>query len=130
MVQTMASKDQRRAGFIQQFVVNVLAMQLLLGKFPGITQLLTSRRYQIRTENALGLGEIRFVTTASCVLSFHSSNNLILTAIRVSGILASIEFWILMLYALSWVRSSCGLRVYSAIDAPYADVVWKPTGVT
>jgi hypothetical protein len=102
MVQTMASKDQRRAGFIQQFVVNLLVMQLLLSKFPGITQLLTNRRSQSRTENALGLGEIPFVTIASCVLSLHPSDDLILMAIRFSGILAFIELWILMLPVQMW----------------------------
>jgi hypothetical protein len=91
VIQVVASKDSRRLATVQQFVVNALVMQLLLARFPGIGQLLTDLRYQIRTENIPGLGAIPLVTIASCLPSFRPADDLILAATRFSGIPAFIE---------------------------------------
>lgn len=89
--QIVASKEQRRSDPIQQFVINALVMQLLLAKFPGLTRLLTDLRYQIRTENAPGLGVLPLVTLNCCLPSFRPDDSLILMATRFSGIPAFIE---------------------------------------
>jgi hypothetical protein len=66
-------------------------MQLLLARFPGVVQLLTDLRYQLRTENIPGLGDIPLITIASCLPSFRPANDLILAATRFSGVPAFIE---------------------------------------
>jgi hypothetical protein len=91
LVQTIASKEQRRSESVRQFVVNALVMHAVLAKFPGITQLLTDLRYEIRTEKSPSLGELPLVTVHSCLPSFRPSDNLILAATRLSGIPAFIE---------------------------------------
>src|SRR5919109_2504822 len=91
LVQTMAGKEQRRSDSIRQFVVNALVMHAMLAKFPGIIQLLTDLRYEIRTEKSPGLGELPLVTIRSCLPSFRPPDSLILAATRLSGIPAFIE---------------------------------------
>jgi hypothetical protein len=91
LIQTMAGKEQRRADSVRQFVVNMLVMQAMLVKFPGITQLLTDLRYEIRTEKSASFGELPLVTLRSCLTSFRPVDNLILAATRLSGVPAFIE---------------------------------------
>jgi hypothetical protein len=91
LLQTMAGKEQRRSDSIRQFVVNALVMQAVLAKFPGITQLLTDLRYEIRTEKSAGLGELPLVIMHSCLTSFRPADSLILAATRLSGVPAFIE---------------------------------------
>jgi hypothetical protein len=91
LIQTMAGKEQRRADSVRQFVVNMLVMQAVLAKFPGITQLLTDLRYEIRTEKSASFGELPLVTLRSCLTSFRPVDNLILAATRLSGVPAFIE---------------------------------------
>jgi hypothetical protein len=91
LVQTIAGKEQRRSESIRQFVVNALVIQALLAKFPGITQLLTDLRYEIRTEKSPSLGELPLVTIRACLPSFRPADNLILAATRFSGVPAFIE---------------------------------------
>jgi hypothetical protein len=91
LVQTLAGKEQRRSDSIRQFVVNALVMHAVLAKFPGITQLLTDLRYEIRTEKTANLGDLPLVTIRSCLLSFRPADSLILAAARLSGVPAFIE---------------------------------------
>jgi hypothetical protein len=91
IIQAVVNKESRRLGVVQQFVVNALVMQLLLARFPGMVQLLTDLRYQIRTENIPGLSAIPLVTIASCLPTFRPTDDLILAATRFSGIPAFIE---------------------------------------
>jgi len=91
LLQTIAGKEQRRSEAVRQFVVNALAMHSMLGKFPGITQLLTDLRYEIRTEKFPALGELPLVTVRSCLSSFRPVDSLILAATRFSGVPAFIE---------------------------------------
>ena len=91
LIHSTAGKEQRRADAIRQFVVNMLVMQFLLAKFPGITQLLTDLRYEVHTEKSPGLGELSLVTISSCLPSFRPSDSLILAATRLSGVPAFIE---------------------------------------
>jgi hypothetical protein len=91
LVQTMADREQRRSDSVRQFVVNALVMHAVLAKFPGITQLLTDLRYEIRTEKTASLGELPLVTIRSCLSSFRPADGLILAATRFSGVPAFIE---------------------------------------
>jgi hypothetical protein len=91
LIQTIAGQEQRRSDSIRQFVVNALVMHAVLAKFPGITQLLTDLRYEIRTEKSPSLGDLPLVTVHSCLPSFRPSDSLILAATRLSGIPAFIE---------------------------------------
>jgi hypothetical protein len=91
VIQTLTGKEQRRSDAVRQFVVNALVMQAVLGKFPGITQLLTDLRYEIQTEKSPALGELPLVTLRSCIPSFRPADDLILTATRFSGVPAFIE---------------------------------------
>jgi hypothetical protein len=91
LIQTLAGKEQRRSGSVRQFVVNALVMHAVLAKFPGITQLLTDLRYEIRTETTASLGDLPLVTIRSCLPSFRPADSLILAATRLSGVPAFIE---------------------------------------
>jgi hypothetical protein len=91
LVQTMTGKEQRRSDAVRQFVANALVMQAVLTKFPGITQLLTDLRYEVRTEKSASLGELPLVTMRSCLTSFRPADGLILAATRLSGVPAFIE---------------------------------------
>jgi hypothetical protein len=91
LLQTLAGKEQRRSEAVRQFVVNALVLHAMLGKFPGITQLLTDLRYEIRTEKFPALGELPLVTIRSCLSSFRPADGLILAATRFSGVPAFIE---------------------------------------
>jgi hypothetical protein len=89
--QAMEGKVERRQGDVRQFVVNVLMMGLLLDKFPGLSQLLTDLRYEVRREKCPGLGDLPLVTVSSCLSSFRPADDLILMATRFSGVPAFIE---------------------------------------
>jgi hypothetical protein len=91
VTQTLASREQRRSDAIRQFVVNALVMHAMLAKFQGIAQLLTDLRYDIQTEKSPALGDLPLVTIRSCLPSFRPAGNLMLTAIRFSGVPAFIE---------------------------------------
>jgi hypothetical protein len=88
----VAGREKRQSEQVRQFVVNALAMHLLLGKFPGLVQLLGDLRYEVQTGAAApGLGTLPLVTLSACVPSFRPSDDLILAATRLSGVPAFIE---------------------------------------
>src|SRR5262245_39142033 len=91
LIQTLSGKETRRSDSVRQFVVNALVMHAMLAKFPGITQLLSDLRYDIRTEKSPSLGELLLVTIRSCLPSFRPADSLILAATRLSGIPGFIE---------------------------------------
>jgi hypothetical protein len=91
LLQAVSGKDQRRSDSVRQFVVNALVLHAMLAKFPGITQLLTDLRYEVRTEKYATFGDLPLVTMRSCVTSFRPADNLILAATRLSGVPAFIE---------------------------------------
>jgi len=87
----LAGKEKRRTDYVRQFVVNALVMHLLLEKFPGLVQLLADLRYQVRTENAPGLGKLPLSTVSACLPSFRPADRLVLAATRLSGVPAFVE---------------------------------------
>ncbi len=89
--QAVSGLQDRRSDYVRQFVVNALVMRFMFDRYPGISQLLTDLRYEVRIEKAQGLGELPFVTVSACLPSFRPADDLILTATRFSGVPAFIE---------------------------------------
>jgi hypothetical protein len=89
--QMLEGKVERRGEMLKQFVVNALAMGLLMQAYSGIGQLLGSLRYCVRTETLLGFGSLPFVTIHACLDSFRPSDELLLTATGFSGVPAFVE---------------------------------------
>jgi hypothetical protein len=107
--QTLASREQRRSDAVRQFVVNALVMHAMLARFPGVTQLLTDLRYDVQTEKSPALGDLPLVTVRSCLPSFRPPDDLMLTAIRFSGVPAFIE--LIDIEALSTLPDPLKLRM-------------------
>jgi hypothetical protein len=107
--QTLASREQRRSDAVRQFVVNALVMHAMLARFPGVTQLLTDLRYDVQTEKSPALGDLPLVTVRSCLPSFRPSDDLMLNAIRFSGVPAFIE--LIDIEALSTLPDPLKLRM-------------------
>jgi hypothetical protein len=80
-----------RADHLRQFVVNALLMAAVLARYPGLVQLFTDLRYQVRIDRAADFGALPLVTIRSCLSSFRPSDDLILAATRLSGVAAFIE---------------------------------------
>ena len=86
-----AKSDDRRAASIRHFVVNALAMQLVISRVAGATQLLEDLRYKIASEIPQDLGKLPMVTIDSGLTSQRPPDELILSATRFSGVPAFIE---------------------------------------
>jgi hypothetical protein len=91
VLQAVIGKEQRQTDALRQFVVNALVMHLVLAKYPGIVQLLTDLRYQVSIDKSSTLGELPLITLSACLPSFRPSDELLLTAIRFSGVPVFIE---------------------------------------
>lgn len=89
--QVLAGKEQRRPEYLRQFVVNALAMQLVVSRFPGLTQLFSDLRYELKTATSNELPKVPLVTMTSCLPSFRPADDLILAATAFSGVPAFIE---------------------------------------
>jgi len=86
-----ATKGDRRKAAIRHFVVNALAGQIVFAHNPGALQLLEDLRYDVRVEVGPGLGKLPLLTMSSRISSFRPPDELILSAIRLSGVPAFIE---------------------------------------
>lgn len=89
--QAVAGKHERRTADIRQFVVNALVMQLVLARYPGISQLLSDLRFQVQVDKCPGLGALPLVTLSAWLPSFRPADNLILMATRFSGVSNFVE---------------------------------------
>jgi len=89
--QMLNGKVERRTETLKQFVVNVLAMGLLIQAYPGVGQLLSALRYRVQTECLPGFGNLPFVSVLACLDSFRPSDELLLTATTFSGVPAFVE---------------------------------------
>ena len=87
----LTGKGDREQATIRQFIVNALAMKMLVEKSPGIAQLLGDLRYTVAVEKSPVLGELPVVTISAAVPSFRPADELILGAVRLSGVPAFIE---------------------------------------
>ena len=89
--QMLEGKVERRTETLRQFVVNALAMGMLIQAYPGIPTLFSALRYRVQTECLPGFGSLPFVTVQACLESFRPSDELLLMATAFSGIPAFIE---------------------------------------
>jgi len=89
--QMLEGKVERRTEALRQFVVNALAMGLLIQSYPGIGQLLSALRYRVQTETLPGYGPLPFVAIHACLDSFRPSDELLMTATAFSGVPAFVE---------------------------------------
>ena len=89
--QMLNGKAERRTEALKQFVVNALAIGLLMQAYPGVGQLLSALRYRVQTECLPGFGNLPFVTVQACLESFRPSDELLLMATAFSGIPAFVE---------------------------------------
>lgn len=70
---------------------SALTMRSLFDRYPGMRQILTDLRYEVRLDKCPGLGELQFVTVSSCLPSFRPADEFLLMATRFSGAPAFIE---------------------------------------
>ena len=89
--QVLTGKEQRRPEYLRQFVVNALAAQLVVSRFPGIAQLCSDLRYDLKPATSSELPKLPLVTITSCLPSFRPADDLILAATAFSGVPAFIE---------------------------------------
>lgn len=87
----VATKGDRRKPSIRHFVVNAIASQIVFANNPGVVQLLEDLRYDVRAEAGPGLGKLPLLTIGSRISSFRPPDELLLSAIRLSGVPAFIE---------------------------------------
>ena len=85
------TKESLRHEDAQQFVVNAIALRMLLEKNEGLVRLLRDLRYEVAFEPCDGLGELPMVTIAAPLQSFKPEDSLIASATSFSGVLAFIE---------------------------------------
>jgi hypothetical protein len=89
--QMLEGKVERRTETLKQFVVNALAMGLLIQAYPGVGQLFSALRYRVQRECLPGFGDLPFVTVQACLDSFRPSDEMLLTATAFSGVPAFVE---------------------------------------
>ena len=87
----LAGQVERRADWVRDFVINALAMERVISRNPGIARILTDLRFEVKTAKLAELGALPLVTINTCLPSFRPPDELILTAIRFSGVDAFIE---------------------------------------
>jgi hypothetical protein len=87
----MATKGERKPLPLRQFLVNAVALQVVLSRTPGLIALLQDLAYDVRIENGPGLGKLPLVTVGFPMPSFRPPDELIQAATRFSGVPAFIE---------------------------------------
>jgi hypothetical protein len=80
-----------RGKAMQRFVVNALAFQLVLERSAGVVQLLNDLRYETSGQPLPGLERLPMAVIGVPVPSFRPADDLLLTAVRLSGVPAFIE---------------------------------------
>jgi hypothetical protein len=88
---SLKARETLRHDDAQEFVLNAIALRLLLEKNEGLVKLLTDLRYEVTIEPCNGLGELPFVSIAAPLPSFKPEDDLILSATQFSGVPAFIE---------------------------------------
>jgi hypothetical protein len=91
MQQLLATPGERRPDSVRDFVANSLAFQLVLSRKPLLMQLLKDLRYEVTMLPLPGLGKLPMVTFTVQLASFRPADDLLLTAVRLSGVPAFIE---------------------------------------
>ena len=87
----IATKGQRRVGPLRQFVVNALAIQVVLARTPGLAGLIGDLRYETQSESDPSFGKLKLLTLSAPIRSFRPADDLILAATGFSGVPSFIE---------------------------------------
>jgi hypothetical protein len=119
--EVLVGKRERRQEEVRQFLLNAITVQLVLAKFPGISQLLKDLRYDVGLDKCQGLGDLPLVTIRSSLPSFRPSDDVILAATRLSGVPVRVKFDVIVRLSPNpnWVKdSSCPALLPSIIDKP------------
>ena len=82
---------ETRGKAMQRFVVNALAFQVVLGHSASVAQLLNDLRYETSVQALPGLERLPMAVIGVPVPSFRPADDLLLTAVRLSGVSAFIE---------------------------------------
>jgi hypothetical protein len=83
--------EVRKAAAVRHFIVNALASQIVFSQNPGAAQLFKDLRYDVIIEPGPSLGKLTLLTIALGISSFRPPDDLILSAVRLSGVPAFIE---------------------------------------
>lgn len=89
--QVLQGREQRRPEYLRQFVVNALVLNTVVSRYPGLAQLFSDLRYELKVAASSELGQLPLITLTSCLTSFRPSDDLILAATAFSGVPAFIE---------------------------------------
>jgi hypothetical protein len=87
----LANRASLRPSDAKQFLLNALALELLLETFPEISELFRELRYEVAIEKRAHLGELPLVTLRSALPAFRPADDLIAKATQFSGVPAFIE---------------------------------------
>ena len=87
----LLSAGERRSQAVRQFVVNALAFQVVLARNPGAAQLLGDLRYEMNVNAIPGVEKLPMTVLSVQLPSFRPPDELLLTAVRISGVPAFIE---------------------------------------
>ncbi len=82
---------ESRGKMMQRFVVNALAFQVVLERSATLAQLLNDLRYETSAHPVPGLERLQMAVLGVPVPSFRPADDLLLTAVRLSGVPAFIE---------------------------------------
>lgn len=107
--QAMTGGGERRPEHVRQFVVNALVTQAVIAHTPGLADLLTDLRYQLRTDHIPDLPRLPLTTITSGVPSFRPADDLIQAATGFSGIPAFVE--VVDLDAISRIQDPLKARI-------------------
>jgi hypothetical protein len=89
--EVIAGREEKRAGDLQQFVVNALVMGSMLEKFPSLVRLIEDLRFEMGQEIATDMRNLPMVSLSSNLTSFRPPDDLLVTATGFSGVDAFIE---------------------------------------
>ncbi len=82
---------EARTKALQRFVVNALAFQIVLNRNAAVAQLLNDLRYETAVETLPELDTLPLAVFSVQVPSFRPADDLLFTAVRLSGVPAFIE---------------------------------------
>jgi hypothetical protein len=91
MQKLLLTPGERRPDSVRNFIVNSIAFQLVLSRKALLMQLLKDLRYDVTVQPLPGLGKLPMVVFDVQLASFRPADDLLLTAVRLSGVPAFIE---------------------------------------
>ena len=87
----LESRIERKTESLRQFLLNALVMHLVVKNQPNLIQLMAGLHYRVSLKSLPGLGALSFVTISAPLTSFRPADDLLLMAMRFSGIPAFVE---------------------------------------